>query len=206
VTEEAMEMNDHPPSAEAGAEPGRGEKPGMPRWVKVFVIIAIALIVVVVIGLLTGQLGPGGPHGPGRHLGARINATPASARQSTGNVGGPAHVSEASRTIEVSLLDTMSFEPASINVSAGETVTFAVTNAGRGVHEFTLGDAAMQQEHAQAMAHIPAGVPHSFPNSLTLQPGETKRLTWRFGDTSLEVACHQQAHYEAGMRGQVMVT
>ncbi|MEX2556074.1 MAG: plastocyanin/azurin family copper-binding protein [Actinomycetota bacterium] len=178
----------------------------MPRWVKVFVIVAVVLLVVVVIGLLTGQLGPGGPHGPGRHLGARSNATPASAQQqNTGNVGGPAAASEASRTIEVTLLDTMSFEPASINVSAGETVTFAVTNAGRDVHEFTLGDAAMHQEHAQAMAHIPAGVTHSFPNSLTLQPGETKRLTWRFGDAALEFACHERGHYEAGMRGQVMV-
>jgi len=70
-------MNDHPPSPEAGVEPDRGAKPGMPRWVKVFVIIAVVLIVVVVIGLVTGQLGPGGPHGPGRHLGARSNATSA---------------------------------------------------------------------------------------------------------------------------------
>lgn len=178
----------------------------MPRWVKVFVIIAIVLIVVVVIGLLTGQLGPGGSHGPGRHLGARGNTPPASAQQNAGNVGGPADANEASRTIEVTMLDSMSFEPAAINVSAGETVTFAVTNAGRRVHEFTLGDAAMQQQHAQAMAHIPAGVTHSFPNSLTLQPGETKRLTWRFGDAALEFACHQQDHYDAGMRGQVTIT
>ncbi|MGH2401033.1 MAG: hypothetical protein ACRDF6_14450, partial [bacterium] len=87
-----------------------------------------------------------------------------------------------------------------------ETVTFAVTNAGRAVHEFTLGDAAMQQQHAQAMAHMPAGMAHGFPNSITLQPGETKRLTWRFGGTSLEYGCHQQGHFQAGMRGRITIT
>ena len=34
--------------------------PGTPRWVKVFAIIAIAVVVLLVIMLLTG-------HGPGRH-------------------------------------------------------------------------------------------------------------------------------------------
>jgi hypothetical protein len=38
--------------------------PGTPRWVKVFGIIAIGLLLLVVILLLTG--GPG-RHGPGRH-------------------------------------------------------------------------------------------------------------------------------------------
>ena len=40
--------------------------PGTPRWVKVFGIIAIGLVLLVVILLLTG--GPG-RHGPGRHMG-----------------------------------------------------------------------------------------------------------------------------------------
>lgn len=40
--------------------------PGTPRWVKVFGIIAIGLVLLVVILLLTG--GPG--HGPGRHMGS----------------------------------------------------------------------------------------------------------------------------------------
>jgi hypothetical protein len=40
--------------------------PGTPRWVKVFGIIAIGVVLLVVILLLTG--GPG-RHGPGRHRG-----------------------------------------------------------------------------------------------------------------------------------------
>jgi uncharacterized cupredoxin-like copper-binding protein len=64
----------------------------------------------------------------------------------------------------------------------------------------------MQQEHAEAMAHMPAGMAHDTPNSITLQPGETEQLTWRFGDTAtLEYACHQPDHYQAGMRGEVTI-
>ncbi len=101
----------------------------------------------------------------------------------------------------------MAFQPATITVSAGETVTFAVTNTGRAVHEFTLGDEEMQQEHAQAMTHIPAGVVHELPNSITVAPGQTKRLTWRFGDpATLEYGCHQPGHHQAGMRGQITVS
>ena len=37
--------------------------PGTPRWVKVFGIIALALVLLVVIMMFAG----GGSHGPGRH-------------------------------------------------------------------------------------------------------------------------------------------
>jgi hypothetical protein len=47
---------------DAGVGPDRGPKPGTPRWVKVFGIIAIVVVLLVVIMLLVG-----GGHGPGRH-------------------------------------------------------------------------------------------------------------------------------------------
>ncbi|MGH7483529.1 MAG: hypothetical protein ACRELV_15370 [Longimicrobiales bacterium] len=43
-----------------------GAYPGAPRWVKVFLIILVALVLLFVIVKLAGH---GGPHGPGRHLG-----------------------------------------------------------------------------------------------------------------------------------------
>jgi uncharacterized cupredoxin-like copper-binding protein len=188
-----------PPSPEADAGPGRQATPGTPRWVKVFGIIAIVLVVLVIL-MLTGVLGQG--HGPGRHMGGARDDT-----QPSSGVGAPADADEATRTIQVSSLDTMTFEPTSIDVVAGETVTFAVTNKGKGVHEFSLGDASMQQQHADAMAHIPAGMAHDRPGSITMQSGETKQLTWRFGVTgTLEFACHQSGHYQAGMRGQITIT
>jgi hypothetical protein len=46
------------------AEPPPTPQPGMPRWVKVFGIVAIVLALAVVIVLLVS----GGQHGPGRHV------------------------------------------------------------------------------------------------------------------------------------------
>jgi uncharacterized cupredoxin-like copper-binding protein len=197
-----MHMADPPRSPDTGAAPHRGE--GMPRWVKVFAIIGIVLALLAVVVLVTGG---GGGHGPGRHLGAGGDTAPSSGHQSTsGGAGGPADATQAARTVKVTTLDAMTFQPSRINVSAGETVTFVVTNTGRAVHDFTLGDAAMQQQHADAMAHIPAGMAHDSPNSVTLPRGEAKQLTWRFGDTAtLEYGCHQPRHYQAGMRGQITV-
>ena len=189
-------MAEQPPAAEPHTRP---------RWVKV-AMVAGALVVLLAILSLTGVL-PGGPggHGPGRHIGSEGEASP-STGQNVSGVGGPADAGAAERTVEVTALDTMTFEPSSISVSAGATVTFVVTNTGRTVHEFTLGNPAMQREHAEMMDHIPAGMGHDTPNSITLQPGETRELTWRFGDSStLEFACHQEDHYEAGMRGRITV-
>ena len=52
----------------AGEEPDRGSTasyPGTPRWVKVFGIIALVLLVLVVVIMAKGV---GGDHGPGRHM------------------------------------------------------------------------------------------------------------------------------------------
>jgi hypothetical protein len=51
-------------SPQTGARPDRGSRPGTPRWVKGFAIIAAAAALAAVL-LLTGVLGQG--HGPGRH-------------------------------------------------------------------------------------------------------------------------------------------
>jgi hypothetical protein len=82
------------------AGPDRRSTAGMPRWVKVFLIVTLVVLVVVIL-LLTG-----GGHGPDRHM-------------STGGIGGPAEAGEEGRMVEVSTLDTMTFEPSSISVSAG---------------------------------------------------------------------------------------
>jgi hypothetical protein len=61
-------MGDSPAHLDGGGdmERGRDREPsiGMPRWVKVFLIIALALVLLFVVGKLTGV---GGEHGPGRH-------------------------------------------------------------------------------------------------------------------------------------------
>lgn len=121
-------------------------------------------------------------------------------------IGEPADASEADRTIEISMLDTMAYEPAALEVDAGEVVTFLVSNDGQAVHEFTLGDEAMQDEHAEEMAEMGADMAHDGPNSVTVQPGDTGELTWRFGESgTVQYACHQPGHYEAGMVGEITI-
>lgn len=193
-------MNDSP-SAQTNTD-----RPATPRWVK-GLGLAIVIGVLLVVGVML--LG-GGQHGPGMHTGtgtATDGPSRSTSSAAAAGVGGPAAADQASRSIELSTKDSMAYDPSSIDVTAGETVTFVVTNAGAAVHEFTLGDAAMQREHAEAMAHMPSGMAHELPNSIAIEPGKTKRLTWQFGQAgTLEYACHEPGHYDAGMRGQITVS
>jgi len=68
---------------DTGLEPGGGPTTGAPRWVKVFGIIALLVVVLVAILLLVGG-GPGN-HGPGRHTGGQ---TSPSSVTGSGGAGG----------------------------------------------------------------------------------------------------------------------
>ena len=48
-------------SDDTGVGPDRGSPPSTPRWVKVFGIIALVVVLLVAIMLISG-------HGPGRHM------------------------------------------------------------------------------------------------------------------------------------------
>jgi len=121
--------------------------------------------------------------------------------------GEPADAAEASRVIEVSMLDAMRFDPSEIDVTAGETVTFRVVNIGQLDHDFTLGDEATQQEHEEEMAQAGGTEMHEDPNAVTVEPGQTKELTWRFTRAGeLIYGCHIPGHYAAGMLGTITIS
>lgn len=61
------------PRDDVAGVPPASERPGVPRWVKVFVVVA-AVVALLVIALM---LLSGGTHGPGRHLSGQ-GASPAS--------------------------------------------------------------------------------------------------------------------------------
>jgi hypothetical protein len=62
-------MADPPPYPDTGDDtgvgPDRESTTGTPRWVKVFGIIALVVVLLFVVLMFTR--GPGGRHGPGRH-------------------------------------------------------------------------------------------------------------------------------------------
>lgn len=124
----------------------------------------------------------------------------------TSAAGQPVPEGQPTRTVKVTALDSMRFEPQTLNVKAGETIRFIVTNAGKLPHEFVVGDRREQQEHAEIMKKMP-DMWHEHGNALTLAPGETKTLTWQFAKAgTIELACHVPGHYEAGMVSKVMVS
>jgi len=62
-------MANTPPDRDSGSDIGEADgetAPGAPRWVKVFGIIAIVIVLLFLILMFTR--GPGGRHGPGRHF------------------------------------------------------------------------------------------------------------------------------------------
>ena len=57
-------MTSQPPGRDnTGYGQARGSATGMPRWVKVFLLVAVAIVVLGVVAMLL----VGGGHGPGRH-------------------------------------------------------------------------------------------------------------------------------------------
>lgn len=119
--------------------------------------------------------------------------------------GEPADPGEADRIVEITASDDLRFTPGEISVAAGEIVTFRVTNEGAIVHDFTVGDEETQNEHEAQMTEMP-GMGHEEPNLLTLDPGETGELTWRFTSPgTVLLGCHQPGHYAGGMVATVTV-
>ena len=115
-------------------------------------------------------------------------------------VGAPANSSEATRTIKVTTKDTMRYEFANdLNLKAGEVVKFIVTNEGKIPHEFSVGDATEQKAHEAMMAKMP-NMTHEDGNTVTVKPGQTKELTWKFtGGADVLFACNIPGHFPAGM-------
>jgi uncharacterized cupredoxin-like copper-binding protein len=122
--------------------------------------------------------------------------------------GSPAPAAQAKRTVKIVITD-VTFEPALVVVHPSETVRFVVTNTSGIDHEFTLGDTQIQQAHRKEMSEMAArgeDMAHDDPNAITVRPGLTRTLTWRFGPAAkLEFDCNIPGHYEAGMKGTVVV-
>jgi uncharacterized cupredoxin-like copper-binding protein len=122
-------------------------------------------------------------------------------------LGEPADQAEADRTVRVITSDDLRYAPSTIQIEVGEVVAFEVTNEGSITHEFFLADPNLQQAHETEMAE---GGEHVMPDSshaVSLEPGETKTITWRFTQAgTTEFACHVPGHYAGGMLGSIVVS
>lgn len=120
--------------------------------------------------------------------------------------GDPMAASGEARVIEVTASDDFKFDPSSITIEEGETITFRVTNVGVISHEFILGGAEMQEEHEAEMAEMAGQSMTDEPNAIEVEPGDTKEMTWHMTQTGeIIFGCHQPGHYAAGMKGTITV-
>ncbi len=119
-----------------------------------------------------------------------------------GKAGDPKNIG---RTINITMNDSMRFSPSEIAVKRNETVRFVLNNDGQLKHEMVLGTIKELKAHAALMLKFPS-MEHAEPNQVSVEPGKTGTLVWQFtkGGT-VDFACLQAGHYEAGMRGKIAV-
>ncbi len=120
-------------------------------------------------------------------------------------LGAPGDPASVTRTVEVSMSDTMRFKPENIRVKQGETIRFVVKNTGVLMHEMVLGTMHELKEHAAMMRKSPE-MKHADPNAVTVMPGKSGELIWHFVRPGrFDFACLIPGHLEAGMTGKVRV-
>jgi len=174
-------------------------RPGIPMWT--MLVIAIAALVLATAALtatLVGRSGFGMMAGRGMMSGnaagaiGRPGVTSGAGPGETGFVAGTA---AAPRVIRVVAGPGYAFSPSAITVARGETITFVVTSMGPLVHEFMVGP-------ADAVAADTPGTPEVADIAMMT----TKSLTLIFDGTGpYAFACHAEGHYEAGMRGAIVL-
>jgi uncharacterized cupredoxin-like copper-binding protein len=124
----------------------------------------------------------------------------------SGTDGAPGSPAEVNRIVRVEALDQR-FNVNRIQVRSGETVKFLITSKSSIPHEFVIASHEEHLEHRKMMQRMPDMKMDEEPNAITIDPGETKELIWRFGkDQDVEFACDIPGHAEQGMAGKFRVT
>lgn len=129
------------------------------------------------------------------------------AHGSEGSLAGePGKEVDVTRVIKVAADDTMRFSHEPFNIKDGETIKFVVTNNGVIPHEFAIGTKDEHTEHGQMMMNNPNMHHGPGGNAITIKPGESKVLIWKFESAwQVEAACNIPGHYQAGMHSPVTI-
>lgn len=146
------------------------------------------------------------------HIDEMAHLSGEGAAHDEGETVGEQEAGGAHRVVEIAMTE-LEFNPDRLDVTAGETIRFEVTNTGAIVHEFRLSNAHRIEEHI-AGGHEghgdDAGGHHGEVDVvLELESGESGELTVTFPeDTTLftEVACLIPGHYEGGMKAPIRYT
>jgi uncharacterized cupredoxin-like copper-binding protein len=95
------------------------------------------------------------------------------------------------------------FSPDRFEFGVGTTVRFVIHNRDPIDHEFILGDDSVQRKH-ELGTHARHG---AVPGEVSVPAGGTRTTTYTFTEEGvLTIGCHLPAHFDYGMRANVVVT
>ena len=123
--------------------------------------------------------------------------------------------SAAGNVVEVTMKE-FTFSPRTISVRAGETVTLKLTNLGALEHEFMAGRAPVPSRgytEDWLKRAVPALASHTHPGEEHVGEGIRVSADWGNQVTlvvpeekgTFEFGCFIAGHYEAGMKGSIVV-
>lgn len=119
-------------------------------------------------------------------------------------IGGDANA--VTRTIEITMLDTMRFVPDQLTIKEGEVVRLKVKNSGKVMHELVIGTKQELDTHAEMMKKHP-NMEHDEPYMAHVSPRKSADIIWNFNRAGqFDFACLLPGHYSAGMVGKINVT
>lgn len=136
------------------------------------------------------------------------SAAPSLAFAHASQTGVPGDPKKVTRTVTIMAHEgdgKMSFEPAQLRIKRGETVRFIVHNHGELEHELVIDTFEGNAKHKIEMQKNP-DMEHDDPNAVRVKPKADGTIVWRFTRRGkFEYACLIPGHYEAGMKGVIIV-
>lgn len=155
------------------------------------------------LALALATLGTSAVHAHGNEAHVPKPFDPSTAEQKPFGIA--ADPGKASRTMRIAMSDKMRFSPEVLTIRTGETVRFVVRNNGKLVHEIVLGTRDELDRHAAEMRKNP-DMEHDEPHMLHVKPGAAGDLGWTFNRPGeFQFACLIPGHYDAGMKGRIIV-
>ena len=103
------------------------------------------------------------------------------------------------RVVWMNMDDSLKFMPDSVPVAKGETIRFVLTNSGTVVHEFQVGPAdKVAADQVDGVIVVEQD---------ELAEGSTHAVDYTFdGAGPYGYACHEPGHFEAGMKGSIVLS
>ncbi len=125
------------------------------------------------------------------------------------SLGSPGDPGAVSRTVEITMVDNR-FKPSEIKVKQGETIKFLLNNTGKKKHEMMIGTPEDIDKHNKMMKKFPDMEHADEPNMVSVAPGKTEELVWRFTEAgTVSFACPLPGHFKGmnfpGMKGTIEV-